>query len=57
MQAHSHKIPTYNSSGGGFIPVGSTNASGYIERDTGTTGGGNSQNLQPYATVNYIIKI
>lgn len=68
MQAHSHDITGGASVVGGQIRVGNVAGSGGITISNSTSntyytpygiassGGGNAQNLQPYATLQYIIK-
>lgn len=56
MQAHSHTTSASAFfTGGGFWASGSNYNLGFAS-GTGSAGGGNSENLQPYAVVNKIIK-
>ena len=55
MQAHQHAIPTaygimVGSAGGNGRPAGTGMAEDYAAKITTSTGGGDSQNLQPYIT-------
>ncbi len=59
LQAHTHAEAVGNGTPGGIALVAQANYTGgnfVIGNTTGSTGGGNAENLQPYQVVNYIIR-
>lgn len=60
MQSHIHRIPVNNAGSGvssGSATTYTANVTNQNGINTETTGGGDSQNLQPYNTTNFIIKM
>lgn len=59
MQAHQHGTPVNNAGAGSYSGSATTYTSNVINQNgvaTTTTGGGDSQNLQPYRTTRYVVK-
>lgn len=58
MQAHTHTYTDNGNLSGPSITTasGANKWDNTVTKSTGSTGGGNSQNLQPYAIANQIIK-
>ncbi len=59
MQAHQHGTPVNNAGAGTYNGSATTYTSNVTNQNgvsTTSTGGGDSQNLQPYRDANYLIK-
>lgn len=56
LQAHTHNLGKHGATIAGYGHVDSGSATSSGDFISGSTGGGNAENLQPYQVVNYIIR-